>query len=194
MEEPATILSAVLHRRSVGRLSEPGPTLEQLEAIIRAGASAPDHGRLKPWRFVVFQGEARLKFGELLAELLKVRVESQGLTATESQLEKEKKKLLRAPVVVAVCAALDHEHSIPVIEQFAATAAACENMLIAATALGIGSMWRTGDPSYDNSVKTALNLKESDMVAGWLYFGSAEAKAAPNGQTNNHSQYVTYWH
>ena len=194
MEETTTILSALLNRRSVGQLREPGPTLEQLDAIIRAGASAPDHGRLKPWRFVIFKGEARLRFGELLAESLKVRIESQGLTATESQLEKEKSKLLRAPVVVAVGAALDHEHSIPVIEQFAATAAACENMLIAATALGIGSMWRTGDPSYDSSVKTALNLKESDMVTGWLYFGSAAAKTAPISQNYNHSQYVTYWH
>ena len=194
MDEPATILSTVLNRRSAGRLSEPGPTLEQLDAIIRAGASAPDHGRLKPWRFVIFQGEARLKFGELLAESLKVRIESQGLTATESQLEKEKGKLLRAPVVVAVCATLDHQNSIPVIEQFAATAAACENMLIAATALGLGSMWRTGDLSYDNSVKTALDLKESDMVTGWLYFGSAEAKTAADSQSHEHRQYVKYWH
>ena len=194
MEEPATILSALLNRRSISRLKEPGPTLEQLDTIIRAGASAPDHGRLKPWRFVIFQGEARFRFGELLAESLKLRIERQGLTASESQLEKEKFKLLRAPVIVAVCAAIEHEHSIPAIEQFAATAAACENMLIAATALGIGSMWRTGDPSYDISIKAALNLKESDMVTGWLYFGSAEAKTVPNIQNYNHSQYVTYWH
>ncbi len=193
MDEQPDILSALFNRRSVGRLYEPGPSTEQLETIIRAGASAPDHGRLRPWRFVVFQGEARMKFGALLADALKARTDSQGLIVTESQIQKEKNKLLRAPAVVAVCASLVYDHSIPIIEQFSATAAACENMLIAATALGFGSMWRTGDPSYDNSVKTALNLRETDMVAGWLYFGSTVDNAASNDPADGHTRYVTYW-
>lgn len=183
----------MLNRRSSGRLSDPGPTRHELETIIRAGANAPDHGRLKPWRFIVFEGEARAKFGAKLAEALQDRLREQGLEATERQIEKEEKKLLRAPVVVAVCAALDYESRIPIIEQFAATAAACENMLIAATAMGIGSMWRTGDPSYDDSIKLALNLNEGDMITGWLYFGSTEKHKSTESAKSDPKEYVSYW-
>ncbi len=193
MNQPNPMLSAIWDRRSIGRLSEPAPNPEQLETIIKAGASAPDHGRLKPWRFIVFQGDARSKFGLVLAEAMQARLERQGLTATSSQIEKEQGKLLRAPLVVAVCAAIDEESSIPAIEQFAATAAACENMLLAATALKVGSMWRTGDASYDPFVKAALMLKETDMIVGWLYFGSAHA--SPEGERSNDepTNALSYW-
>ena len=92
-----------------------------------------------------------------------------------------------------VIAAIDEESSIPAIEQFAATAAACENMLLAATALKVGSMWRTGDASYDPFVKAALMLKETDMIVGWLYFGSAHA--SPEGERSNDEPMnaLSYW-
>ncbi|TAN28783.1 MAG: nitroreductase [Actinomycetota bacterium] len=193
MNEPQAILSAIWDRRSVGRLSEPTPSPEQLETIIKAGASAPDHGHLKPWRFIVFQGDARQKFGAVLAQALQARLAQQGFTATASQIEKEQGKLLRAPLVVAVCAVIDNDSTIPVVEQFAATAAACENMLLAATALGLGSMWRTGEASYDPFIKSALMLKETDMIAGWLYFGSADTQLGVNSPADEPMKYVTYW-
>lgn len=128
-----------------------------------------------------------------MAAALHKRLESQGLTVTDLQVSKERNKLLRAPCVVAVCAVLDHDNRIPVIEQFAATAAACENMLIAATALGIGSMWRTGDPSYDSSVKAALGLNETDMITGWIYLGTAGTTPLEKGSEKSIDPYVSYW-
>ena len=193
MNQFRSALSTVMKRRSIGRLSYPAPDEEQLHAIIRAGMSAPDHGRLRPWRFVVFEDSAREKFGAVLATALRQRLESQGLAVTEMQLSKERNKLLRAPCVIAVCAVLDHENRIPVIEQFAATAAACENMLIAATALGFGSMWRTGDPSYDPSVKYALGLKETDMITGWIYVGTAGTTPLEKEPEESVDPYVSHW-
>lgn len=166
------LLSPVLRRRSYGRLCEPGPDEVQLQLLLAAGASAPDHGRLRPWRFVVFQNESREKFGRLLASALRERVKASGGEPTESQLQKEQGKLLRAPLVIAVCARVDNQSSIPAIEQVASAAAACENMLIAATAMGFGSKWRTGDPTYDPEVKSALGIREQDHIVGWLYFGT----------------------
>ncbi len=193
MNQPHSVLSTLIKRRSIGRLTDPGPNKEQLQAIIRAGMSAPDHGRLRPWRFVVFEDSAREKFGAILATSLEQRLESQGLAVTDMQLSKERNKLLRAPCVVAVCAVLDHDNRIPVIEQFAATAAACENMLIAATALGFGSMWRTGDPSYDSSVKDALGLKETDMITGWIYLGTAGTTPLEREPEESTDPYVSHW-
>ena len=193
MIQPQPILSAIWDRHSVGRLSEPAPNPEQLETIIKAGAAAPDHGHLKPWRFIVFQGDARRKFGLVLSQAMQARLERQGLTATASQIEKEQGKLLRAPLVVAVCAAIDEESSIPAIEQFAATAAACENMLLAATALEVGSMWRTGEASYDPFVKAALMLKETGMIVGWLYFGSASASPDSGRNHDGAMNSLSYW-
>ena len=187
------VLSAVINRRSTGRLKEPGPGKAELESIIKAAISAPDHGRLRPWRFVVFQGEARDRFGIILADALRCRLESEGHTPTELMMSKERNKLLRAPCVIAVGAAIDRDSHIPVIEQFGATAAACENMLIAATALGLGSMWRTGDPSYDNSVKVALGLRETDMIAGWIYLGSVEEPPSARAFGGDVEQYVSHW-
>ncbi len=193
MKETPPSLAAVINRRSSGRLKEPGPTEEQLETIIRAGMSAPDHGRLRPWRFVIFEGEARGRFGDILAAALAKRLENQGIIPADHQLNKERNKLLRAPCVVAVCAVIDHDNRIPWTEQFAAVAATCENMLIAATALGIGSMWRTGEPSYDASVKEALGLRENDMITGWIYLGSAEKAPTSASLDEGFDSHVSYW-
>lgn len=193
MRKQLSALNLIWNRRSIGRLGSPGPSKEDLETIITAGAAAPDHGRLKPWRFVVFEGEARSKFGEILVQALMNRMEENGVSANERQIEKERNKLLRAPTVIAVLAEIDHESPIPAIEQLASAAAACQNMLLAATALGIGSMWRTGDQAYDVSVKAALGIKESDMIAGWLYFGTAPKDKGPRDELEDLGQYITHW-
>lgn len=193
MRKHVGALSVIWNRRSSGRLQSPGPSREDLETIIKAGISAPDHGRLKPWRFVVFEGEARAKFGEILSQSLAIRAEKRGESADDRQMERERNKLLRAPTVVAVLTEIDNENSIPAIEQLASTAAACENMLLAATALGIGSMWRTGDSAYDTFVKSALGIRESDMIAGWLYFGTAPKNKGPRDELGGIGDYLTYW-
>jgi len=91
---------------------------------------------------------------------------------TEGQLTKERTKLGRAPLVVVVAALHRHSEKIPWDEQFAAAAAAAQNVLVAATALGYGSMWRTGDAAYDLHVKKALGLGPHDAIVGFLYLGT----------------------
>jgi nitroreductase len=176
-------LEAIRARRSIGRLTEPAPSDEQLTEMLLAGAAAPDHESLRPWRFIVLRGEAKDAFGEVLRDAYLARVQAAGGEPTEGQLTKERTKLGRAPVVVVVAAEHLHEDSVPFIEQYAAAAAACQNILLAATDMGFGSMWRTGPVAYDASVKRALGLSEHDEIAGFLYIGTpTEGSAKPPNQ------------
>jgi nitroreductase len=165
-------LSLLFERRSIGRLTEPAPSDDELTTILRAAAAAPDHGELRPFRFVVLRGEAKQQFGAVLAEAYLRRVRASGGEPVPAKLEKERTKLGRAPLVVVVCAVHVHDDKIPWSDQVGAAHAAAQNALLAATALGYGSMWRTGDPVADPYVKRALGLTEHDAVVGFLYVGT----------------------
>ena len=171
---------AILSRRSIGRLVQPGPSGVDLDRILQAALAAPDHGELRPWKLVVLEGEAKDAFGTVLANAYVARCEQLGAAPTEGQLNKERTKLGRAPVVLVVAAVHRHSDKIPWEEQFAAAAAAAQNALLAATALGYGSMWRTGDAAFDLRVKEALGLGPHDAIAAFLYLGTpAEGSDKP---------------
>jgi nitroreductase len=165
-------LEVLFRRRSIGRLTEPAPSDDELETMLRAAAAAPDHGELRPWRFVVLRGGAKTAFGEVLAQAYLGRVEKAGGKPEPAKLEKERTKLGRAPLVVIVCAVHVHDDKIPWSDQVGAANAAAQNLLLAATALGYGSMWRTGDPVYDPFVKQAVGLTEHDEIVGFVYLGT----------------------
>ncbi len=163
-------IELLLTRRSAKALTmvEPGPDASELETILRAGARVPDHGKLAPWRFIVFRGEARAKFGEELA-----RIYAAGQSgATDDQIAFEANRLTRAPVVVAVISRVTPGIKIPEWEQLLSAGAVCQNMLIAATAFGYGAQWLTEWYAFDGEVNAALGLGENEKVAGYLYFGS----------------------
>lgn len=170
------ILDVLLERVSPTSLNEPGPTHEQLQKILVAGASAPDHGRMKPWRFVLIQGTARLRFGDLMAESLARR----EADTTEVRLEAERKKALRAPTIIGIAAALRDNPKVPEVEQILAVGAAAQNILIASHALGFGGFWRTGSLAYDPDVKRALGLSETDSIVGFIYIGSVGQPGRPH--------------
>jgi nitroreductase len=159
-------------RRSIGRLTEPAPSDSELRQILEAAVAAPDHGELRPWRFVILRGDAKDAFGEVLADAYLARVQAVGGSPTDGQLKKERTKLGRAPIVVVVCAVNQHSEEIPWIEQVLAAGAATENMLLAATALGYASMWRTGPAAYDHRILHALGLDDRDAVVGFVYVGT----------------------
>lgn len=165
-------LAVVFRRRSIGRLTEPAPTGMDLERILLAGAAAPDHGELRPWRFVLLRGRGMDEFGEVLARAYVERCRAGGVEPVAAKLEKERTKLRRAPLVVVVCAVNAHDAKIPWDDQLGAGYAAAQNMLLAATALGYGSMWRTGEPAWDDNVKRALALEPDDAIVGFLYLGT----------------------
>jgi nitroreductase len=174
------VLDAILARRSIGRLTEPAPDAGDLQRILEAGAAAPDHGELRPWKFVILRGGAKDAFGEVLADAYLARVAAIGAAPTDGQLKKERTKLGRAPMVVVVCAINQHSEEIPWTEQLLAAGAAAQNMLLAATALGYASMWRTGPPASHRAVLRALGLAEGDAIVGFIYLGTAaEGRALP---------------
>lgn len=165
-------LDLLFRRRSIGRLTEPAPDDRELETILRAAAAAPDHGELRPFRFIVLRNHAKEAFGGVLAEAYLRRVELVGAQPEPAKLTKERTKLGRAPLVIVVGAVHVPDDKIPWEDQFGAASAAAQNALLAATALGYGSMWRTGDPVFDPHVKSALGFDERDAIVGFLYIGT----------------------
>ena len=161
------LLNAIDSCASALKLTEPGPTRQHLEQIMRAGVRAPDHGRLHPWRFVVLEGPARDKLGAAMARLSLGKFPQ----STPEQLESERRKVLRAPTIVVVAARIT-PGKIPEVEQIAAVAAGVENMVLVAQALGYGSMWKTGAAAYDAQTKTELGLSAQDHIVAFLYLGT----------------------
>jgi nitroreductase len=157
-------IEALTSRRSPPKLVEPAPSDEQLATILGAAIRAPDHGRLRPWRFIILRGAARERLGQVLGEALKARAHD----VPDDVVQRERQKPLRAPLIVVAAASLHEDHKIPVVEQLLAAGAATQNVMVAAHAMGFGAMWRTGDGAYDSRVKEALGLKASDAIVGFL--------------------------
>jgi nitroreductase len=168
-------IEALLQRRSAKALTAPAPDAGALELILASAAAAPDHGRLRPWRFIVIQGNALERFGDLLADHLR----RQHPNSSEESLQRERQKAFRAPMIVVVAATCTPGGKIPVIEQVLAAGAAAHNIMLAALALGFNSMWKTGGPAYDEQVKVALGLTATDAIVGFMYLGSEAAKPEP---------------
>ena len=153
------LLEGIQSRTSPLKLAAPAPSAAQLEQIVRAGTRAPDHGRLRPWRFTVFEGPAREKLGNAMADCLRSRVPA----SPQEHLDAERGKAMRAPLVIVVGAKIS-KGKIPEIEQVGAVAAAAQNMLLAAHALGYGAMWKTGAAAYDPNVKALCGLAPEDHI------------------------------
>jgi nitroreductase len=186
-------LEAIFARRSIGRMQPPAPSGDHLDVILRAAAVAPDHNSLRPWKFVVLEGEPKVAFGVVLAEAYRKRTTAAGKEIVPAKEQKELTKLGRAPMVIVVGAVNRGEDVVPFVEQYAAAAAAAQNMLLAATALGYGSMWRTGDPAYDEDVKAALGLTKDDAIAGFLYLGTPHEDGGKEANEADLDDLVVRW-
>jgi nitroreductase len=164
-------LGLLLSRRSgsAKAMTEPGPTAEQLRTILAAGARAPDHGKLAPWRFILFEGQARDRMGQLLAECVAASEPGAG----EVRLATERGRFLRAPVVVGVVSRVRTGIPIPEWEQILSAGAVCQNMLIASHALGFVANWVTEWCAYDRRVTGQLGLEQGERIAGFLYIGTS---------------------
>lgn len=169
------LFTAIDTRVSAARLDVPAPSPEDLDRILRAGVRGPDHGRLGPWRFVILEGPARDVLANAMVEALKRKLPD----CTEAMVGAERAKAARAPMVLVVAARVDPTHKVPEIEQVMAVAAGVQNMLLAASALGYGTMWKTGDAAYDPTVKAALGLDAADHIVSFLYLGTTVAQGKP---------------
>ena len=162
-------IDLLLSRRSgsAKTMTGPGPNAVQLETILKAAARVPDHGKLFPWRFIVFEGEGRRRAGEHFAECL---AESEPAASPE-RLDMERHRFTRAPVVVGVISRARESLPIPVWEQELSAGAVCQTMLIAAHALGFVANWLTEWPAYHSRAKELLGLRPGERVAGFVYIG-----------------------
>ena len=167
------ILEFLKTRRSVkiSKLAEPGPTPAQIETMLQIASRVPDHGKYAPWYFIVFSGEARTQAGEKLAELFQQNTPE----ATPAQIEHERARFLRAPVVIAVVSRI-REGKNAQWEQILSAGAACYNLSLAAHALGFGVNWVTEWYSYNESFKEHLGIAAPDHIAGFIYIGTATEK------------------
>lgn len=150
-------------------MSGPGPDAGQLDAILTLAARVPDHGKLAPFRFIRFTGEARGRFGKKLAELFLAdwpETRAEGIRFEQQRFE-------RAPVVVAVISTADIHPKIPVWEQQLCAGAVCYNLLLAANAQGFAAQWLTEWPAFHDGVKAELSLEAHERVAGFIYMGQA---------------------
>jgi len=173
------LFTAIDTRCSAVTLQGPAPTQEHIQRIIDAGAHAPDHGKLAPWRFVVIEGEARTILGQALVSSLLAK----DPAATIDQQKRERDKVLRAPCIITVAARIYKTNKVPDIEQVLAVGAAAQNMFLAAHALGYGVMWKTGTGAYDAGVKTALGLHVDDHIVAFLYLGKVATAGMPRAAT-----------
>ncbi|HYT31160.1 MAG TPA: nitroreductase [Thermoanaerobaculia bacterium] len=154
-------------RFSALKLGEPAPSARAVQAMLESAGRAPDHGRLRPWRLILIEGDARLDFGKILADALSRR----NPLANEQALAREREKALRAPLIIVVATRCDRSAKIPIIEQIVSAGCAAHGIMLAAVAEGLGAMWRTGDPAYDNEVKKSLGIEPDDLIIGFIYVG-----------------------
>ncbi len=168
-------LDALQKRVSSPKLSDPAPTLEQREHIYKAALRAADHANLRPWRFLVLEGEDRNKLGELFLSATL----AQNPDIEEAQRVKLLKMPLRAPLVLVAIAPCVEHAKVPELEQHLSCGAAVQNILTAAYAQGVGAYWRTGALAYNPEVKQGLKLNDKDLIVGFIYMGTHEGRAKP---------------
>jgi nitroreductase len=186
-EATTPAVDTLLTRTSNNMLVEPVPSGRDLETIFEAATRAPDHGRLRPWRFIVIQGEGRKSFVKVLQDALMKR----NPAATEKDLKVLEMKFMNQPMIIAVGAKVT-EGKIPEIEQVLSAGAAAMNMLNAIHALGFAGKWVTGDNCYDTNVNAALGFKHPDRLVGFIYCGTEKTKL-PEMERPKPGDFVSEW-
>lgn len=173
-------LDMLRRRRScpVEFMTGPGPDPRQLTDILTIAARVPDHRRVSPFRFILFEGEARKAFGEKL----KAAFLDNEPEAAADRAAFEANRFLRAPVVVAVVSSPDLAHKTPEWEQRLSAGAVCQNMLLAASAHGFAGQWLTEWYAYDDSIRAALGLGAAEKIAGFVYIGTAAEDPKERGR------------
>jgi nitroreductase len=156
-------------RRSVKprEMTGPGPSPAELETILTIGARVPDHGKLAPWRFIIFEGDARQRAGEAIAEVFARK----NPEAPADDIEVERKRLTDAPLVIGLVSFTRPHPKVPAWEQELSAGASAMNLVTAATALGYAACWLTGWFCSDRDVLDGLGLKADEKLAGLIHIG-----------------------
>jgi len=181
-------ISALHNRVSSPLLKEPAPTSEQLQTLLKAAMRAPDHKMLKPWRFIIIEGQGRESFGGLLAKA----AQAKDPQIDDEALNKARNKPFRAPMIIVSIACLTEHPKVPEVEQLITAGAAASNIVTAAFALGLGAYWRTGSPAYDETVKQGLGLAVNEEITGFIYLGTPDGRSRRLPESDP-SECSSYW-
>ncbi|PXX91664.1 nitroreductase [Marinobacter vulgaris] len=180
------VMDALLNRASEPRLEAPAPDAETLEKVFACAARAPDHALLRPWRYLVIEGDAALSaLGDVFASTC-------DDDAPEKAREKLRKKALRAPMVIVGIASHQMHPKVPEIEQTMSAAVGMGFLLLALEAAGYGGMWRTGDLAYHPDVAKGLGLGDHEIITGFLYAGSVSSEK-PAVPRPHQKEFVSRW-
>ena len=170
------VFDAIHGRLTISRVKPDVVPRDVIEKLLSAGAQAPNHHKVRPWRFVVLTGDGRNKLGDIFAASF---LDRNPATPPEG-LDKTRALPLRAPVVIAIGVDKPADAKINEVENIAAASAACQNILLAAHALGLGAIWRTGDWARDEKVKEFLGFAADQHVIGFIYVGYPEVLPEPH--------------
>jgi nitroreductase len=182
------VLDSLLTRESHWPLAEPGPNDAELAQIFDAALRAPDHARLRPWRFVLVRGDARGALGDVLVDLACARAPGEPRSAHAHR----RQKAFAAPMVIALGAAVDSTSHVPEIEQLMSMGAATMNLLNAIHALGYGGFWATGDDTYEPAMHAALGFGPSERLLGFLFVGTPQRAQSPASRPDR-GEFVREW-
>lgn len=152
-------------------LKGPAPSAAELDVMLRIAARVPDHGKLAPWRFIVFEGEGRARASQIIADVYA----QTHVGADFSSVEVERKRLCQAPLVIGVVSRAAPHVKIPEWEQVLSAGAACMNLVVAANALGFATAWITEWYAYDRDVLIGLGLGANEKIAGFVHIGRNDA-------------------
>src|SRR5919107_6077830 len=187
------VREAIVLRRSIGRVkSDPVPK-EIVEEILESAVHAPNHKITEPWRFHVFTGKGRGELARARAETARLSAEAEGehRDMMAGRISRERKKAFRAPVVIAVISVAGRDE-VETQENYAACAAAVQNMQLTAHSLGLASIWRTGPVAYHEHMRRFLGLEEGDTIVAYLYLGYPYMGERP--RRRRPAAELTVWH
>lgn len=173
LNDTSSVLELLKTRKSASAkaMTAPGPTARQMSEILACAVRVPDHGKLAPWRFILWEGDARAAFGDVMSARWQALHPEHGAES----LAFVRGLFLRAPAVLAVVSTAAEHPKIPVWEQQLSAGAVCMNILYAATALGLGCQWNTDWIAYDAAIAAAMGLHPHEKVAGLIYLGTPAA-------------------
>jgi len=181
------VIEALLNRSSEPRLTSPGPTRSHLEQAFNCASRAPDHALLRPWRYIVVEGDAR---GEL-AEAL-VNAAADDATGEPVNLDKLRQAPLRAPTVIVGIAVIKPHPKVPKIEQIMSAASGMAYLVLALQSLGYGAMWRSGSIAHSANLRAQLGLGDNERITGFLYTGTV-VDPKPSVPRPEVDSFVSYW-
>ena len=187
------VIRGIETRQSIGRLKQDPVSKELVERVLESAVHAPNHKITEPWRFHVFEGKGRGEFARARAEMARLMAEEEGEDEEliPGRVSRERKKAFRSPVVIAVIS-LAGRDEVETLENYGACCAAVQNMQLAAHALGLGSIWRTGPVAYHPHMLDFLGLGEKDRIAAYLYVGYPNMGERP--RRRRPADELTVWH